>query len=166
MIKKLLILLVVLTAPLILGLLFTYQIIHIDWVSFMEIQPSYRAQEDPLPLPVGSVPITGAAYLPGMGAPVNPVPGDGVSLQRGKQLYEVACVPCHGAKADGKGPFAAFLANKPANLLQGSPVTDSDGAMFLVITTGVPGRMPPMIENLPQARDRWDVVNYVRSLQK
>jgi mono/diheme cytochrome c family protein len=166
MIKKLLIVLVVLSAPLILGLLFTFEIIKIDWISFMEIQPSYRSQEDPLPLPVGSVPIQGAAYVPGLGAPVNPVPADDVSLARGKQLYQVSCVPCHGPEGKGNGPFSAFLKNKPANLLAGNAKTGSDGALFMVITSGIPGKMPPLIENLPTARDRWDVVNYTRSLQK
>lgn len=166
MIKKLIIVMFILAAPLVLGLLITYQIIGVEWISFMELQPSYRAQEAPLPMPAGSVPIQGAAYVPGMGAPVNPVQPDEVSLQRGQQLYSVSCVPCHGAKADGKGPIAPFLKNKPANLLEGNAVTGSDGEFFLVVTTGIPGRMPPMIENLPEARDRWDVVNYVRSLQK
>ena len=42
----------------------------------------------------------------------------------------------------------------------------SDGAIFLVITNGVPERMPALIDNLPTAEMRWDVVNYVRYLQQ
>jgi hypothetical protein len=41
--------------------LFMFDIIKIDWVSFMEIQPSYRAMEDPLPPPSQSVPVEGAS---------------------------------------------------------------------------------------------------------
>ena len=38
-------------AILALGLLLTYQVIHVDWITFMEIQPSFRPMEDPLPIP-------------------------------------------------------------------------------------------------------------------
>src|SRR5512134_383829 len=41
-------------------MLFTYDIIKIDWVSFMEIQPSYKQMEDPRPVPERSIPIEGA----------------------------------------------------------------------------------------------------------
>ncbi len=73
MIKRLIIVLALLAAPLGIGLLFTYDIIKIEWVSFMEIQSSYRPMEDPLPLPPRSVPIQGVAYLPELGVPINPV---------------------------------------------------------------------------------------------
>jgi mono/diheme cytochrome c family protein len=166
MIKKLVILLVVLGAPFIIGLLFTYDVLKLDWVSFMEIQSSYKPQEDPLPLPSGSIPIQGAAFFPGAGAPVNPVPGDEVSIARGKQLYSSNCALCHGTTGKGNGQFAAFLGNKPANLLIGNAKNNSDGALFLVISNGVGGKMPALKENLPGARERWDVVNYVRQLQE
>ena len=57
--KRLAIILALLAAPLIIGLLFTYDIIKIEWISFMEIQPSFRPQEDPLPMPARSVRLTG-----------------------------------------------------------------------------------------------------------
>jgi len=167
MTKRLLIVLVVLVSPFILGMLFTYDILKIEWISSMEIQPSYSSQEDPLPLPPQSVPVQGAAYVPGLGAPVNPVPVDEISLQRGKVLFDNSCALCHGPKGDGKGQFAVFLVkNHPANLLESERVNLSDGAIFMSITNGVIGKMPPLRENLPTARDRWDVVNYVRMLQK
>jgi mono/diheme cytochrome c family protein len=165
--KRLFILLGLATVPLLLGLLFTYDIIKIDWISFMEIQPSFSAQEDPLPLPPRSVPVQGAAYIPELGAPANPVAADDASVALGKTQYEINCKICHGASGKGNGPFSAFLApKKPANLLEGRPVTMSDGELFMVITNGVQGAMPPLKENLPTLEMRWDVVNYVRSLQK
>lgn len=166
MIKKLAVLLIVVLSPFVIGLLFTYDILKLDWVSFMEIQPSYKPQEDPLPLPPGSIPIQGAAFIPGSGSPLNPVPADEISLARGKQLYSSHCALCHGPAGKGNGPFAAFFTNKPANLLTGNSKNNSDGAMFLVISNGVAGKMPALKENLPGARERWDVVNYIRDLQK
>lgn len=165
MMKRLLIVFGIVITPFIVGLLFTYDVIKIEWISFMEVQPSFRAQEDPLPLPPASIPVQGAAYVPGLGAPVNPIPADEVSLQRGKQLYEIHCALCHGSQGNGNGSFAAFLKHKPANLLAGNALTGSDGSIFMVISSGIPGRMPALRENLPAARERWDVINYIRSLQ-
>jgi len=50
-------------------LIFSYDIIKIDWISFMEIQPSYRPMENPLPPPERSIPIEGPVAIPGMAAP-------------------------------------------------------------------------------------------------
>jgi mono/diheme cytochrome c family protein len=163
MIKRLLIVLVVVASPFIIALLFTYDVIKVEWVSFMGIQPSHQAQHEPLPMPKDSVPIQGAAYIAGLGAPVNPIPADDASVQRGKVLYNADCALCHGTDGQGKGPFAVYLIKvKPANLLQGDPKTGSDGALFMTITNGVDGAMPPLRENL-NVQERWDVVNYVRA---
>jgi mono/diheme cytochrome c family protein len=163
LLKRIAITLGALTAVLLLGLLFTYQVIRIDWVSMMEIQPSFRPLEDPLPVPAGSIPIEGAALLPGLGAPQNPVAADEVSLQRGQTLYEANCTLCHGASGVGDGPIGVFLTVKPANLTGPAVTGVPDGNLFVVVTYGVPGRMPPLAENLTP-RDRWDVINWVRRL--
>src|SRR5688572_29534019 len=104
--------------------IFTYDIIKIEWVVFMEIQPSYANQEfdpntgaGPLPVPAQSIPVEGAAYIPGEGVPLNPVPADAVSISRGAQLYSINCQMCHGETGDGTGTISAFLVKKkPANL--------------------------------------------------
>jgi mono/diheme cytochrome c family protein len=145
-------------------LLFSMDVIKIDWITFMEIQPSFDAQEDPLPVPARSIPVDGPASIPNMGAPVNPVAADDVSLERGENLYGINCAMCHGVTGEGNGQIAAFLANKPANLTLDVTQNKSDGALFLTLTNGVTDRMPPMVENLT-VRDRWDVVNYMRTLQ-
>jgi mono/diheme cytochrome c family protein len=145
-------------------LLFTYDIIKIEWPSFMEIQPSFDAQEDPLPVPARSIPIDGPVSIPNLGAPENPVPADEVSIQRATTLFAINCVMCHGPNGEGNGQIAALLANKPINLTLEATQNKSDGVLFLTITNGVPGRMPPMVENLT-VRDRWDMVNFIRTLE-
>ena len=167
MIKRLILVLTIVAIPLLFGLLFSYDVIKLEWISTMKIQPVAKPQRDPLPLPARSVPVQGAAYIAGLGAPVNPVEADEVSLARGKQLFETNCALCHGKDAKGAGPFASFMAQfKPANLTEGNAKTTSDGALFITVSNGVAGRMPAMRENLPDARERWDVVNYIRILQK
>ena len=74
MIKRVLILLVVVGSLLGILMLFSYDVIKLEWITFMEIQPSYKPMDDPLPVAEGSIPVEGAAYIPGMGAPANPDP--------------------------------------------------------------------------------------------
>ncbi|HJR78608.1 MAG TPA: c-type cytochrome [Anaerolineales bacterium] len=145
-------------------LLFTYDIIKIEWISFMEIQPSYRQMEDPLPVPERSIPIEGPIAIPGMGPPSNPVAADEASITRGQELYVIHCQMCHGQTAEGTGPIAPFLANRPANLTSDVVQSKSDGSLFLTITNGIEGKMPPLNENLTVS-ERWDVVNFLRTLQ-
>lgn len=144
-------------------LLFTFDIIKIDWISFMEIQPSYEQMENPLPVPARSIPIEGPVAIPGMLPPENPIEADEASIARGSNLFEIHCQMCHGATAEGNGPIAPFLANKPANLTSPIVQSKSDGSIFLTITNGVEGKMPPLNENLT-VPERWDLVNFIRTL--
>jgi len=144
-------------------LIFTYDIIKIDWISFMEIQPSYRPMEDPRPAPERSIPIEGPIAIPGLGAPENPIEADEASITRGAELYAIHCQMCHGQTAEGNGPIAPFLANRPANLTSPVAQSKSDGSLFLTITNGVTGKMPPLNENLIVS-ERWDLVNFIRTL--
>ena len=153
----------IVVAALIFFELWAYDVIKIDFISFMEIQPSFGAQENPLPVPARSIPVDGPAFIPNMGAPANPIPADEVSISRGQTLFTINCIMCHGVTGEGNGQIAALLANKPANLTSVITQSKSDGALFTTITNGVDGRMPPMIENL-NVRDRWDVINYIRTL--
>lgn len=163
-IKRLLMIFVVAGVLFGVMLIFTYDVIKIDWPSFMEIQPSYRPMEDPLPVPERSVPVEGAAYIPNMGVPENPIPADEASVARGAELYALNCQMCHGATGEGNGPIAPFLVNfKPANLTSPLIKAFSDGQIFITLTNGVPDRMPALNENLTVS-ERWDVVNYVRTL--
>lgn len=174
-------LLAVFAALIILGaflMTFAYDVIKVDWIVFMEIQSSFDDQEMPLPVPARSIPVDGAAYLPGMGEPLNPVPADEISIARGAELYQINCQMCHGDGGKGDGTVAAFLVKKkPADLTSEAVQAKSDGSWFLTISNGIwnpnntlfpeaqfSGQMPPLNENL-SIRERWDVVNYLRTLK-
>jgi len=144
-------------------LLFTFDIIKIEWISFMEIQPSYRQMENPLPVPERSIPVEGPIAIPGLLPPENPVEADEASITRGAELYALHCQMCHGQTAEGNGPIGPFLANKPANLTSPVVQSKSDGSIFLTISNGVDGKMPPLNENLI-VPERWDLVNFIRTL--
>jgi mono/diheme cytochrome c family protein len=162
--KRLLMIFVAAGLALAVILLFSYDIIKIDWVSFMEIQPSYGTQNHPRPVPAQSIPVEGPAYIPGDGAPTNPVPADDTSIARGAQLFKTNCVMCHGETGQGTGTIAAFLIKKkPADLTSPLVQTKTDGTLFMTISNGF-GFMPAMNENFT-VRERWDLVNYVRTLK-
>jgi mono/diheme cytochrome c family protein len=163
MIKKLAILIFVVLGLFGVVMLFTYDIIKIDWISFMEIQPSFNPMEDPQPVISDTVPIQGAAYALSSGVMANPITADGVSTQRGAELYKINCVPCHGAVGKGDGVIGTFFKYKPADLTSYDVQQNSDEALFYVISVGVEGRMPPMNENF-SVRERWDLVNFIRTL--
>jgi mono/diheme cytochrome c family protein len=147
-----------------ISLIFTYDIIKIDWVSMMEIQPAYKQMEHPLPVPERAIPVEGPIAIPGLGAPENPTKADDASLARGRELFDINCKMCHGETGEGNGPIGAFLANKPANLTSPVVQSKSDGSIFLAISDGVAGKMPALNENFTVS-ERWDLVNFVRTLK-
>ena len=144
--------------------LWAYDLIKIDFVSFMEIQPAFQPMYNPLPVPADSIPIEGSVYITSEGVPTNPIPADVASTARGAELYHINCIHCHGLLGKGDGTVAIYLQNKPADLTSLPVQALSDGGIFLTISDGIQGKMPALNENL-LVRERWDVVNYVRTLK-
>ncbi|HSB91203.1 MAG TPA: cytochrome c [Anaerolineales bacterium] len=148
--------------PFIVGLLFTFEVIKIPFPTDMANQVSVGYQEGPRLLPPdGAVPVQGLAVIPEE-VPSNPIPADATSLQRGAVLYGIHCQLCHGEQGHGDGPLADRFDRTPQNLTSSTIGSEFDGAVYLTITQGF-GQMPALAENLTP-RERWDVVNYVRTL--
>ncbi len=66
------------------------------------------------------------------------------------------------AKGMARSPI--ICKNRPADLTSLAVQSLNDGGIFMVISNGVEGKMPALNENLT-VRERWDVVNYVRTLK-
>ena len=145
-------------------MLFSYNIIKVDWVSFMEIQPAFQPMYDPLPVPKDSIPIEGSVYVDSLGVPTNPVQSNAASIARGSELFHINCAMCHGPQGKGNGTIAIYLQNKPADLTSLPVQALSDGGLFLTVSNGIQGKMPALNENLI-VRERWDVVNFLRTLK-
>ena len=149
-------------APFVIGLLFTFELIKIRFPTDMANQPSVNYQEGPRILPPkGAVPVQGLSVIPEE-FPVNPVQSDEVSLQRGAILYAIHCELCHGAQGRGDGSLAQYFDRTPQNLTTAQISAEFDGSVYLTIMQGF-GQMPSLAENLSR-RERWDVINFVRTL--
>ena len=148
--------------PLAVGLLFTYQVIIIPFPTDMKDSPAIGYQEGPRrAAPAEAVPIQGRAVIPEE-FPTNPISADDISLQRGQILYDIHCALCHGQQGQGDGPLSEYFTRTPENLVAGRAADEFDGSVYLAIIQGF-GEMPSLAENLT-TRERWDVINYVRTL--
>lgn len=85
------------------------------------------------------------------------------SLRRGSETYRVFCVSCHGTSGAGDGPVAKRGFPPPPSLLTGNSLQMKDGQLFHILTYGQ-GNMSDFAGQL-SSQQRWDVINYVRSMQ-
>jgi mono/diheme cytochrome c family protein len=148
----------------VISLLFFYDVFHINFPSNMIDQNSFGFEQGPrLAAPAESVPIQGPDLIAGVPAS-EPVPATTASLQRGSILFSINCTPCHGPSGAGNGKVAESFNPKPVDLGTSQAQDLTDDQIFLVITDGY-GIMPSLAEHL-SLEERWDVVNYIRTLKK
>jgi len=85
------------------------------------------------------------------------------SAKRGAKLFKTRCMVCHGSQGEGDGIGGKALSPKPQNLTLAKVQSQSDGEIFWKITNG----RNDMIKWGPILSEdqRWDVVNYVRTLK-
>ena len=70
----------------------------------MHEQPSFKAQEGPrLTSPDESVPIQGKEVFVQDEALINPVSRTDDSVKKGRRIYEIYCLMCHGSQGMGDG---------------------------------------------------------------
>src|SRR5262245_37939980 len=94
----------------------------------------------------------------------NPIATTQESIAAGQKIYSKTCMNCHGKTGDADGPAVIELNIHPARLSDPQLDTESDGALFWKITTGKKP-MPAYGKRLSET-DRWNLVNYVRTLSK
>jgi mono/diheme cytochrome c family protein len=94
----------------------------------------------------------------------NPIAPTQDSIAAGQKIYSKTCMMCHGKSGDADGPAVIELNIHPAKLSDPQVKTESDGALFWKITTGKKP-MPAYGKRLSET-DRWNLVNYVRTLSK
>jgi mono/diheme cytochrome c family protein len=113
--------------------------------------PGFEYAREPLPQN-----ITAMASIP------NPTPADSASISRGRVMFQINCAVCHGPLGMGNGPVSRYGLPAPS-IGAGSPAAGyTDGYIFGMIRNGR-GLMPTY--NRIEEHDRWDIVNYLRTVQ-
>lgn len=118
--------------------------------------------------PEGTLPVKGGA-LPATRDETaeiqqNPIPFTPESVEKGRKLFSIYCTACHGVKADGHGPVAPKLKLPPFALTAFTRGERSDGYFFGTIRYG--GTVMPAFKASMSPEESWEIVNYLKSLQK
>jgi mono/diheme cytochrome c family protein len=92
----------------------------------------------------------------------NPVADQVTSVDVGYDIYQANCAACHGVDGNGGGPLAGTTPVRPPSL-KAHLAQHTDGDLFYWISNGLPGGMPGWADRLTET-DRWNVVNYLRSI--
>ncbi len=150
-------------------------VVHrIGWFSTMRHQRSVKPYAMPLAPVPGTVPVTGVE-IDSLGAAeadrlANPRARTSESINRGAWVYETYCLVCHGAGGDGDGPIST-TAGGPfpgiRSLVDAPARARRDGYIYGVVINaqGMGRGLMPRYGDKIRGDDRWDVVNYVRTLQ-
>lgn len=93
----------------------------------------------------------------------NPLPMNRLTLERGREIYNIYCAVCHGTRGLGDGPVVDPFPI-PKSLHSEDMLRWGDGHLFHVITAGQ-GIMPSYAQQV-QPEDRWAVIHYIRALQR
>jgi mono/diheme cytochrome c family protein len=95
----------------------------------------------------------------------NPVAADAASVAEGKALWNTHCKSCHGAKGLGDGTKAAQLKTEPGNFSLADVQAQPDGSLFYKTSEGRDD-MPSFKKKIPDADERWSLVNFIRTFKK
>ncbi len=98
----------------------------------------------------------------------SPFPATKENIAAGKHLFGIYCAICHGEKGDGEGYLVredggAYPA-MPANFLSDDLKNSSDGRYYYTIMKG--RNMMESFGDKLDYKERWQVIGYIRSLQK
>lgn len=119
-------------------------------------------------MPAGTLPRSGGELTPPReqrdlaARRQNPVKATPESIARGKALFHIYCTPCHGQGGKGDGLVAPKFIPPPDLTNAALQGQRTDGYVQHVIGTG--GAVMPAYGESLSAEERWDVVNYLRTL--
>jgi len=94
----------------------------------------------------------------------NPTPCNAESIKEGKALWSTHCKSCHGTKGLGDGTKAAQLKTEPGDFSKADFQSQTDGEIFYKLSEGRDD-MPASKKKIPDDEDRWNLVNFIRTLK-
>ena len=93
-----------------------------------------------------------------------PIEVDNDAIARGEDRYNIYCTVCHGGAGDGDGITKKYGMLTVANLTDARLSDYTDGQLYDVVKNGK-GLMYGYADRL-SVEDRWNVVLYIRALQR
>jgi mono/diheme cytochrome c family protein len=137
--------------------------ISADTADVDQVEEEHMDEDDPSHNPGEHM--AGAHNVPEEAAAVpNPISDTEDSVESGGAIFATNCAVCHGAEGRGDGPSAESLETKPADLTEGHVQELSDGSLFYIVSHGKPETPMPAWEGVLEEEDRWNVVNFLRTL--
>lgn len=85
------------------------------------------------------------------------------AMPRGKEVYDIFCLPCHGGSGAGDGEIATRGYPPPPSLLAENALKLGDQEIFRIVSEGR-GNMPSYRSQI-LSRDIWKSILYIRSMQ-
>ncbi|MDH5559510.1 MAG: cytochrome c [Deltaproteobacteria bacterium] len=153
------------------------------WITDMYNQKSIKPQEEGsmIDFPIGSVSTDGRIYenyenrfdwlsreMSPKTTTRNPIKSSAESLANGEFKYKTYCAVCHGitseANEDGFAKTQVNSKGMVAPIISDLSPAFSDGYIYHKIRYG--GAVMPPIGIATTSKDRWDIVNFVRLLEK
>ena len=142
--------------------------IVLRWTNNMTATIKLVPGERVLPMPAGTLPRIGGELTPpreerdAAAKRANPVTATPDSIAKGNALFAIYCAPCHGAGGKGDGPVAPKFIPPPDVTNATLQKQRTDGYWQHVIGTG--GAVMPAYGEALAPEERWDVVNFLRSI--
>ena len=84
-------------------------------------------------------------------------------VARGRERFNINCMPCHGPEAQGNGSVVQHGFPAPPSFMQERLLKAPDSHFYGAMTNGY-GRMFPYADRVTPA-DRWAIAAYIRALQ-
>ena len=148
----------------------------LPWDKDMQDQPSLKPQDSQVSVNRSSVPVGGKdrypppediielvqARLAAGRTLVNPEPKSPESLARGRQMYELHCLVCHGEQGRGDGPVGRKFVPQPMELNLDYVQLQPDGQLFYTISHG--SIAMPFYRQAILPEDRWHLVNFIKEV--
>jgi len=146
---------------------------HVGWFATRRHQRSIKPYARPLAPVAGTVPVGGVEPVVDLRTAdqlANLRTRTSESINRGRFLYDTYCLVCHGTAGKGDGPVSSAGGGPfPAvrSLVSDTVSRKSDGYLYgVIVNAQAMGRgLMPRYGDKVRGVDRWDLVNYVRTLQ-
>jgi len=94
----------------------------------------------------------------------SPLQNNLLAEQKGKEIYNLYCLSCHGQYGFGDGGAGASFERKPSNFHNEKVKAQSNGAIYWKIANGRTNM--PAFKDVLTEEQRWQVVSYIRKISE